>query len=192
MIYGWSPTIGDPGILGWVTVLAYFGTAAIAYLAAVDARRQALTRPATYYYWLRTGRFWMFLAILLTGLGINKQLDLQSLLTAVGRHLAKEQGWYAERHGTQRAFIVSIVVAGAALTASMLMIVRKLDHWVKLAGAGLVILVSFIIIRAASFHHIDVVLRTGLAGFRINHVLELGGISLIAVAAICSAKREPS
>jgi hypothetical protein len=40
---------------------------------------------------------WATISILFLGLGINKQLDLQSALTEAGRILAIEQGWYGPR-----------------------------------------------------------------------------------------------
>jgi hypothetical protein len=42
-------------------------------------------------------------------------------------------------------------------------------------------LVSFVLIRAASFHHVDLLLRAGPV--RLNWVFELTGIGLIALAA---------
>jgi hypothetical protein len=39
------------------------------------------------------------------GLGINKQLDLQTALTEFGRVLADNQGWYDKRQVVQVWFI---------------------------------------------------------------------------------------
>ena len=43
---------------------------------------------------------------------------------------------------------------------------------------------TFIIIRAASFHQIDHLLGLSIVGFKVNWLLELGGIACIAIAAI--------
>ena len=48
-----------------------------------------------------------------------------------------------------------------------------------LMNSYFVLLVSFVLIRAASFHHVDLLLRAGPV--RLNWVLELGGIGLIAL-----------
>jgi hypothetical protein len=53
---------------------------------------------------------------------------------------------------------------------------------------GLSSLITFIVIRAASFHHVDVLLRSQLLGIRVNWILELGGIALIALSAAQSAR----
>lgn len=56
--------------------------------------------------------------------------------------------------------------------------------WVALSG--IVLLFSFVVIRAASFHHVDQFLGAG--PFKMNWVLELGSIGIIAFAARRDAK----
>src|SRR3954468_15751872 len=77
----WRPGIGDPTLLGWTTVVAYFA-------AALACGRTAAAKGG------RPTPFWSLLSLLLVFLGFNKQLDLQSVLTEIGRRLAREQGWY--------------------------------------------------------------------------------------------------
>ena len=55
--------------------------------------------------------------------------------------------------------------------------------------AGLALLLSFVLIRAASFHHMDQFLRFRLAGLKMNWILELGAISLVAMAAARHRRR---
>lgn len=99
----WSPAIGDPQITGWVTVAAYVVAALMS--AAVWLRLKG-----------RRGRvFWAMVALLLAALAVNKQLDLQSALTAAGRCLARAQGWYGERRLVQLGFIAvlgTVMLAG--------------------------------------------------------------------------------
>ena len=114
-------------------------------------------------------------------LGINKQLDLQTWLTQMGRDLARAEGWYERRQEFQVAFISVIAVVGlvgllnAALTLRFIL-------W-RVAGAllGLGFLVTFVVVRAASLHRVDALL--GYGTFRLNWVLELGGIALVAASA---------
>ena len=42
---------------------------------------------------------------------------------------------------------------------------------------------GFVVIRAASFHHVDAFLASRLGGLRWNWILELGGILIVAVGA---------
>ena len=49
---------------------------------------------------------------------------------------------------------------------------------------GLGFLSAFIVIRATSFHQVDQLLHVHLLGFKMNWILELGGIFSIAFGAI--------
>lgn len=174
----WYPGIGDPTVYGWFTVLAYFAAAMLAF-AAIGARApQQDPRRAG-----RDARFWRGMTVLLVLLGINKQIDLQSLFTQIGRDLAASQGWYADRRIYQHAFIAGLALCGASVIAAASFAFRRAGGWILLAMVGAVALMLFIIVRAASFHHIDMALHEGWGGFRINHALELGGIAVVAGAA---------
>ena len=178
MIYDWSPTIGDPSFLGWFTVVAYF----LASLLCVHASRKDVDGR----------RFWAILGFALAALGVNKQLDLQSLLTAVARGLANSEGWYDRRREFQTLFVfaISFLALGGAVAAFVLL--RNRSRHVRIAAVGFVLLSAFICIRAASFHHVDRMLNSGFLGARFNWIFEIGGISLIALSAFCAAQAAPS
>jgi hypothetical protein len=170
----WRPGIGDPSFMGWLTVAAYLYAAFICRKAGIFARLRGD---------LGAHRFWGMLAILLLGLGINKQLDLQTFFTLAGKQAAQAQGWYESRRIVQGIFIV-FVIAAAALGLHWAW--RRIRHriaelWFPLAGFAL--LLSFVVIRAASFHHVDQLLHFKMAGLKVNWILELGGIALVALGA---------
>ena len=77
--FSWRPGIGDPTIGGWITVVLYFAAMASCWVTARNRE-------------IEDRRIWTTISILFLGLGINKQLDLQSALTEAGRVLAFEQG----------------------------------------------------------------------------------------------------
>src|SRR4051794_39608792 len=104
--FDWRPGIGDPTIGGWVTVLLYF----LAVWSTWKTARSASASTET--------KFWYVISILFIGLGINKQLDLQTALTELGRVVASQQGWYGERRTVQVWFI-----AGVALTCILIAVV---------------------------------------------------------------------
>jgi hypothetical protein len=174
----WTPGIGDNTFVGFFTVAAYFSSSILCITYAVRMGRMPLSDQ-----FVLQRRLWWGIAILLLLLGINKQLDLQTLITVVGRELAKQQGWYEKRRTIQVWFIV--LVAGTGFFT--LIFVGRVMHgmWQKnwLALVGLVILVCFILIRAASFHKIDRMLSWNLEGLKINWILELGGITCVGIAA---------
>jgi len=56
---------------------------------------------------------------------------------------------------------------------------------------GLVFLLTFIVVRAISFHHVDMFLRSRIAGVKLNWFLELTGIFLVLLAALWEAAHGP-
>lgn len=168
----WHPGIGDPSLAGWVTVAAYLGTAALCFAARV--------RPAE----LSERRFWTLVSVLLLLLGINKQLDLQTWLTEAGRDMALSQGWYEQRRIIQGIFIFWLGMGALGLRAWLGIHLRDLSTPARLSGKGVVLLGVFVLLRAASFHHVDAWLGVRLAYLRVNVLLELGAISIIAWAAL--------
>jgi hypothetical protein len=184
---GWEPGIGDNTFFGWVAVLCYFAAAGLCFYAwrkEQEAERGggAGLRPV----------FWLALAVVMALLGINKQLDLQSWVTAVGRDAAREGGWYESRRGVQLVFVLFVLAAGVV---SLVLAYRHIQGaWLRyrLAFLGAAALICFIVLRAASFHHVDVLLKLDLGIMHFNHVLELSGIGTIGYAAWQSTRAAPA
>jgi hypothetical protein len=197
----WSPGIGDPTVAGWITAFAYLGTAYLCF------RVQRRTRPTagpssvgvgTPFAYALTGRLWRLwelpvsvrlgalwsgMALLMLLLGINKQLDLQTALTETGRLLARYQGWYERRHDIQLKFILGVMAFGVYLFAAVVALARGAFWRVWPMLVGTVFLICFVAIRAASFHHIDLLIHRDWKGLKLNWVLELSGIGLVAYGA---------
>jgi hypothetical protein len=169
-VYGWEPGIGDPTLYGWVTVAAY----AVAALACWRAFRSAPRAER---------RAWLVLTVGMAFLAVNKQADLQSLLTALGRGVARAHGWYEHRRSFQALFIAAMAGAGLIVLILLLRSYRRASLALQGALAGAVLLCMFILIRASSFEKMDHFINTHLAGVRANHAMELGGIAIIAACA---------
>lgn len=178
MQFNWSPGIGDPTPMGWLTVVLYLAAAFTSYLIA---RRQP--RPDAACAPLER-RIWLGLAVLLLALGINKQLDLQSALTEAGRVLAHRQGWYGQRGAVQLVFVSGLVIAGLVASVLLFRWARCVDGHTRLALHGAVLLLCFVVIRAASIHHFDRFIDSRLLGLRWNWILEVGGIAVILGAGL--------
>ena len=172
----WHPVIGDPTPMGWLTVVAYAVAAFTAWLAARRAKRAPGTVGGSHATWI-------LVTILMILLCLNKQLDLQSLLTDIGRVISKNQGWYGERRGFQKWLVLGVL--GISFLTTGFLVIRFHHFWRKhfLLSAGLAFLLTFIVVRAVSFHHFDVFLKSGFAGVRMNWFLELTGIALVWLAA---------
>jgi hypothetical protein len=180
----WRPGIGDPTFMGWFTVVAYF-------IAMLLSWRAAQTSPFERGgSWLLTGRkFWWGMTALLLCLGINKQLDLQTWFTLTGKAMAKSEGWYERRRIFQVLFIATIGFGGIVSVAGVLWILRNRLKEFGLAMVGIIFLGCFIVVRAASFHHVDQLLLAEIGGLRINWILEVGGILWVGLAAWFAIKR---
>src|SRR5579862_622210 len=97
----WEPGIGDPTVIGWVTVAAYF-------LAACLSFRAAWRSPRARRGWSGPRLFWGLFTVALVLLGINKQLDLQTWFTLFFKQVALHEGWYERRRPVQAAFIGAV------------------------------------------------------------------------------------
>ena len=165
----WRPGIGDPSFMGWFTVAAYAAAAILTLLVW----KKAASR----------GRIWFGVALLMAALCVNKQFDLQSLATDLGREVANAGGWYGKRRGVQKWFVLAVVAGSGIFACWFAWRFRDFLKHHKLLSIGLLLLLTFIVVRAISFHHFDVFLKTSFAGLKMNWILELSGIFLIAAAA---------
>lgn len=176
--------IGDNHLIGWVTVAVYV-------LAAITCYRVAAGTGFTPTKERREKTFWWLAASLMAFLAVNKQIDLQSLLTAVARCVALDQGWYENRRAIQRSFIIAVISSGlvSILIAGMLM--RGTFARTGLALVGLTSVSVFVGIRAASFHQMDALIGMWVLGLRMNWLLELPGPILVIWAALRTGQQGP-
>lgn len=169
----WHPGIGDPTVYGWITVLFYL-------LAALLSAARIRTLKIQQQPYL----FWLFLAALLLFLGINKQLDLQSWLTQTVKDQALLHGWYAQRRLLQMTFVGMLSIGMIVFLIGSSILLRDSWHENKLSWIGIVLLCTFILIRAASFHHMDLFIHHQILGLKVNVIMEIGALLMIITDAI--------
>ncbi|QDU70699.1 hypothetical protein [Mucisphaera calidilacus] len=170
---GWRLGINDPSAEAWMIVGAYA-------VAGLLAGRAAMFTAG------RESRFWWLIAAVMVGLGINKQLDLQSVFTETARDLSRAWGWVDYKRALQVAFIAMISGLMVAAGGYVVWQVRGLLWRVRFALLGLLMIGAFIVIKAASLHHVDVFLGRPLTPnnlLRLNVLFELPGILLVATGA---------
>ena len=165
----WTIGIGDASVVGWVTVAAYATAAWLAWRNVGAARRSGV--PVD---------FWVALTLLMLALGLNKQLDLQSWFGQTGRDLALEQGWYEQRRVVQAVFIALLAAGAVAVVVWARRQWHTLWHEYRAAFVGVCMLLFFIVVRAASFHHIDMILRSDLGATSLHRALEIVGVLVVA------------
>lgn len=174
----WSPTIGDPTLVGWLTVAAYFVTTIACYRAMRARERDKI--------------FWGLLFIVTAFLCINKQLDLQTALTAVGRCAAKLQGWYEDRRLVQGYFIAAVALLSIMMMFVAFVYLFRGIRRIGFAFVGFGFLLTYVMIRAASYHEFDAFITAELFGAKMNWIIELTGIALILINAVIAVRRRPT
>jgi ABC-type Fe3+-siderophore transport system permease subunit len=177
----WQIRLDNPTFIGWTVVAVYLGAAACCAWAALKSRGDE-TRPFAPVWWL--------LAAGLIFLGINKQLNLQTLMIVIGRNVSFAENWYAARRRIQLIFsaIFAALCLGALAWFSWRH--RQFFRENQLVLAGVIVLALFVVLRAATINHTDRFLRLNLKAARWAWVLEIGGSGLIGMGGLRA--RRPS
>ncbi len=174
---GWSPGIGDPSIMGWLTVAIYITAGVYALKVFRDSEYIFSTEIILQKY------FWLVICSAMFFLAINKQLDLQTFFTAWAKYFAKQQDWYSDRRKYQKLFIYTIFILSILLFVFLAFLFRRVYKNQFLALIGISFLFAFIFVRASSFHHMDQLISSKVFGLKMNWILELSGISLLLLNA---------
>jgi hypothetical protein len=169
----WSGQIGDPHLMGWLTVVLY---ALVAVAAALVLRQPGAVRG-------RARAFWWLVALAMAFLAVNKQIDLQSALTALGRCIALRDGWYDTRGPFQRMVLAGLGAGALGILALGLYALRRDLRRNLAALVGLAFVAGFVMLRAVGYHGFDALINTRIEGVRLNWVLEWVGPLLIAANA---------
>lgn len=81
-------------------------------------------------------------------------------------------------------FVIGLAVAAVIAGILMLWLTRRTHASLRLALIGLSFIGLFVLLRAASFHHIDELLGSGAPQFNWGSVQEMMGIVIVAIAAL--------
>ena len=181
--YGWSPGIGDPTLIAWFTVFAYFLAAILCLLAYKHCQQSPKTE--IYKNDLSVARWiWLGLFLLFLFLGINKQLDLQTLFIIIGRNVARQQGWFADRRKYQALLVAVLFLAAIMMLISFTLIFRRVGAAERVALLGATVVVTFVLVRASSMSHVELFACSRQFGRKLNLVLEWVGIATVSLAAL--------
>lgn len=131
---------------------------------------------------------WIFIAGILLLLGINKQLNFQTLLIIFGRSLANSQGWIENRRMAQELFAITFGIGIAVLSAIIIFRIRRilLMAWIEIFGIA--VLLAFTLIRAGSINHFHKTEKIEAAFIHI-HAVEFAGILIILLALYRNLKK---
>src|SRR5262249_60045186 len=81
-------------------------------------------------------------------------------------------------------FILIVALGCAGALAGFVWAARPMLSRRGPALLGMLFILGFVVIRAASFHHVDAFLAARLGGMKWNWILELGGITAVGLAAL--------
>ena len=164
----------------WIMVTSYFVVACAAILASWKSNSR-LERT-----------FWTVVALLLALFGLAKHLQLQGEFTNWIRIEARAHYLYDQRKLAEYPFLV--LVAGTALYIFL----RFRDQFARCglamvtASLAFLLLIAFLLIRAASVHAIDPLMYKMMLGFRSGWWAELGFLVVITASALLFAGRRRS
>ena len=167
----WSSAIGDPTTAGSITLAAYVTCMVLAVWVAMRAG------PG------RQRHFWVLTSLLMAFLAVNRQLDLQTALTAMGRCIAQLQGWYQDRQVAQRQIILGLLLTTLAGLALGLYLMRRHLPGHGMALLGLAVVAGFVSVRAVGIHQVDSLINTRVMDLRLDFIVEVSGLVLIALNA---------
>src|SRR5665213_2665102 len=153
----WHLQFDNPNFLGWLVVTAY--------LAAAVSCAWAGSKTSKSVWWLLAGT--------LLFLGINKQLNLQTLMIVIGRRAALAGGWYENRRAAQGIFCVlflGLAVFCLGIFSGRTKTFLSENH---LAFGGIIVLLVFVVLRASTINHANEWFRVDLKDEHWGWIMEV-------------------
>jgi len=171
----WHLGANDNTIGGWLVVCSYV---VLGYLCWREFIRQ-LSSTGT------SGRvlsalFWFVLSVGVTALGINKQLDLQTLIMAAGRRVALTEGVIRYRRLLEGGFFGIILIASVFSAAILWKLGRHASEHGRRVLVGTGLLLGFLIFRAAKIEHVGATITN--VPHRLLIVAELAASAFLSLA----------
>jgi len=96
------------------------------------------------------------------------------------RMTARGEGWYGSRATLQYAVLLLVILGVVLVVTKVRTSPRRPKPNIVAAGATLVLLVGFILIRAASIHEIDAAMTRSVSGMRFGSWVELASLAILA------------
>jgi O-antigen/teichoic acid export membrane protein len=113
-------------------------------------------------------------------------------LTALGREIAQANGLYESRREIQLIFVILFALfCFSSLVVVLSWWLRDCWRWYLIPLLGVALLVSFVVIRVASFQHVNYLISKWriIGPFRMKYIGELGGILIVGLGAVQSLHR---
>lgn len=182
----WHLQANDNSLGGWIATGVYVALILLCWREvlrrghALGASGGALKRP-----------FWIWLALGVTAIGINKQLDLQTLMGELGRYAAEAEGLMEYRRLLQAGFAAAAAIAAAITGGALWRSARHASHSERLVILGVLGVIGFVLLRIATFNHVDLLLPERMARHRPVLALELAISTFLCFAIWRNARQWP-
>ncbi len=170
----WKDKRGDDSFSGWVVTLCYIFCSL--FLLYFLLRLPVVPRGERV--------FWYVVCAAVVFLAINKQLDLQMLVTDILRTAAREYQVYAVRKPFQIRVVSLFASLGLSFLLLLLYVLRNFHKSLYLAMTGVSCLFSFLVLRLISYHGIDAVFSRKIASFTLFEIMEIVGGLLICCSMV--------
>jgi len=172
--------IGDPTSLGWLITIFYLIGFSLSLSAGIGVNKR--NKHSKNY---ENGFIWLVFAAFLLILGVNKQLDLQTLFFSLGRKIAAEGGWYDQRRAVQALFVIIFTFIVLLLLVLSVRWIKGKWKWYGMPFAGALLLLLFVMIRAASLNHVQFgLVFANSTRYILCSILELLGILIMCAGTV--------
>jgi hypothetical protein len=145
----WHFGFHDPSALGLLTTAGFLAVAWMSGRRALEAARDSRTPAVEVNSWWIISAFTLFL-------GLNKQLNLQTLFIDLGRNLSVSHGWFESRRSVQFAFVFASGILG--LIAIFFALLRYRTYWRghRCVSGGLALVAFYCLLRIAEINHVAI------------------------------------
>lgn len=191
------PESAGLGVTGWAAVAGYAFVTWLCMRAFMVEKagpprpyRQALAAlwRITKKHWpklptpARRAGLWVAIAVVIAILGINRLFDIEDFLLDTWRAEAVVEGSYDSRGAMQVGFVFAAGAMAATAGTGLLLIARGQLRDFRLVLAATIAVLTLAVVRAASLHDVDALMRTGVGGLNLGVFVELLGLGVIGYA----------
>jgi hypothetical protein len=145
----WHIGFHDLSVLGLLTTTGFLAVAWMSGRRALEAARDSPALGVDVQPW------WIIFAIAFL-LGVNKQLNLQTLFMDLGRDLSVSYGWFESRRSVQAAFVIASGILG--LIAALFALLGYRTFWFahRRMSVGLALVACYCLLRIAEINHVPI------------------------------------
>jgi hypothetical protein len=167
---------GDLSRLGWAVAAVYVIGGVFCVRAGMVVQQPGPRNSSKQVPW------WALAGVLLF-LGINKGIDVQTLLIHLGRVASQTGGWSQYQRTVQVAFVVLFTLAALVAGVACLAKWRWFFKEQPMVCAGAALLCLFVVVRDATINHVDERLHLNFHDDHWGWVLEIFATTCFAWSA---------